>query len=129
MRPKTELGNRTKVGCFIDLKKAKIGEGTKISHLAYVGDAEVGKKVNIGCGVITVNYDGVNKHQTVIEDDAFIGCNVNLVAPVTVEQGAYVAAGSTITDDVPEKALAIARERQTNKSGYADKIKSKRVKK
>jgi bifunctional UDP-N-acetylglucosamine pyrophosphorylase/glucosamine-1-phosphate N-acetyltransferase len=129
VRPKTELGNRTKVGCFIDLKKAKIGEGTKISHLAYVGDAEVGKKVNIGCGVITVNYDGVNKHQTVIEDDAFIGCNVNLVAPVTVEQGAYVAAGSTITDDVPEKALAIARERQTNKSGYADKIKAKRVKK
>ncbi|MBA4601247.1 bifunctional UDP-N-acetylglucosamine diphosphorylase/glucosamine-1-phosphate N-acetyltransferase GlmU [Thermoactinomyces mirandus] len=129
IRPETELGNKTKVGCFIDLKKAKISDGTKISHLAYVGDAEVGRKVNIGCGVITVNYDGVNKHKTVIKDEAFVGCNVNLVAPVTVEQGAYVAAGSTITKDVPMKALAIARERQTNKPDYVGKMKDKRAKK
>ncbi len=124
IRPKTELGNKTKVGCFIDLKKAKIDDGTKISHLAYVGDAEVGRKVNIGCGVITVNYDGVSKHKTIIKDEAFVGCNVNLVAPVTVERGAYVAAGSTITKDVPMKALAIARERQTNKPDYVDKLKA-----
>lgn len=129
IRPQTELGNKTKVGCFIDLKKAKIDEGTKISHLAYVGDAEVGKKVNIGCGVITVNYDGVNKYKTVIKDEAFVGCNVNLVAPVTVEHKAYVAAGSTITKDVPMKALAIARERQTNRPDYVEKLKAKRIKK
>lgn len=129
IRPQTELGNKTKVGCFIDLKKAKIGNGTKISHLAYVGDAEIGKKVNIGCGVITVNYDGVNKHKTVIKDEAFVGCNVNLVAPVTVEHRAYVAAGSTITKDVPMEALAIARERQINKPDYVEKLKAKRIKK
>ncbi|MGA8942989.1 MAG: bifunctional UDP-N-acetylglucosamine diphosphorylase/glucosamine-1-phosphate N-acetyltransferase GlmU [Thermoactinomyces sp.] len=129
VRPQTELGNKTKIGCFIDLKKARIGDGTKISHLAYVGDAEVGRKVNIGCGVITVNYDGVNKHKTLIGDEAFVGCNVNLVAPVTIEQEAYVAAGSTITKDVPMKALAIARERQTNKPDYVEKLKEKRIKK
>ncbi|MGA9172461.1 MAG: bifunctional UDP-N-acetylglucosamine diphosphorylase/glucosamine-1-phosphate N-acetyltransferase GlmU [Thermoactinomyces sp.] len=126
IRPETELGANTKVGCFVDLKKAKIGNGTKISHLAYVGDAEVGEKVNVSCGVITVNYDGLNKHKTVIEDGAFVGCNVNLVAPVKVEEGAYVAAGSTITDDVPKNALAIARQRQTNKPDYAQKLKEKR---
>jgi bifunctional UDP-N-acetylglucosamine pyrophosphorylase/glucosamine-1-phosphate N-acetyltransferase len=129
IRPGTDLGDDVKVGCFVDLKKAKIGRGTKISHLAYVGDAEVGEKVNISCGVITVNYDGVNKHKTVIGDGAFVGCNVNLVAPVKVEQGAYIAAGSTITHDVPEGALAIARERQTVKPGYVEKLMAKRSKK
>jgi bifunctional UDP-N-acetylglucosamine pyrophosphorylase/glucosamine-1-phosphate N-acetyltransferase len=125
VRPGTELGEQTKVGCFVDLKKAKLGRGSKVSHLAYVGDAEVGKGVNVGCGAVTVNYDGVNKHKTVIEDGAFIGCNVNLVAPVRVEKGAYVAAGSTVTKDVPEDALAIARERQTNKENYVSRLKSK----
>jgi bifunctional UDP-N-acetylglucosamine pyrophosphorylase/glucosamine-1-phosphate N-acetyltransferase len=129
IRPGTDLGDDVKVGCFVDLKKAQIGQGTKISHLAYVGDAEVGEKVNISCGVITVNYDGVNKHKTVIGDGAFVGCNVNLVAPVKVEQGAYIAAGSTITHDVPEGALAIARERQTVKPGYVEKLMAKRSKK
>lgn len=122
IRPGTKLGENTKVGAFVDLKKAQIDKGSKISHLAYVGDAKVGENVNIGCGVVTVNYDGVKKHQTIIEDGAFIGCNVNLVAPVRVEKGAYVAAGSTITRDVPSNALAIARQRQTNKEDYASKL-------
>ncbi|SHF06861.1 bifunctional UDP-N-acetylglucosamine pyrophosphorylase / Glucosamine-1-phosphate N-acetyltransferase [Seinonella peptonophila] len=126
MRPQTHLRKRVKIGCFIDLKKAELGDGTKVSHLAYVGDARVGKKVNISCGVVTVNYDGKNKFKTIIGDNAFIGCNVNLVAPVHVKKGAYVAAGSTITNDVPEKALAIARERQTNKPGYVEKLWAKR---
>lgn len=126
VRPGSRLGAETKVGCFVDLKNARLGRGSKVSHLGYVGDADVGEGVNIGCGAVTVNYDGVKKHRTVIGDGAFIGCNVNLVAPVTVEKGAYVAAGSTITDDVPEDALAIARERQVNKPGYAKRLKEKR---
>lgn len=125
IRPQSHLGSHAKIGCFVDLKKANIGAGSKISHLAYVGDARVGKNVNISCGVVTVNYDGQRKHQTIIEDDAFIGCNVNLVAPVTVKREAYIAAGSTITDDVPGKALAIARQRQTNKPDYVDKLRAK----
>lgn len=128
IRPQTHLGERTKIGCFVDLKKARLGEGSKISHLAYVGDAEVGRDVNIGCGVVTVNYDGVKKHQTVIHDHAFIGCNANLVAPLTIEREAYVAAGSTITDDIPQKSLAIARERQTNKINYVEKLWRKKNK-
>ena len=96
------------------LKKHTIGKGSKASHLSYIGDAEVGNDVNIGCGSITVNYDGKNKFLTKIEDDAFIGCNSNLIAPVTIGEGAYVAAGSTITNDVPGEALSIARA-QTSK--------------
>lgn len=126
IRPDTHLGEKSKIGCFVDLKKASLGNGSKISHLAYVGDAEVGQNVNIGCGVVTVNYDGVKKHQTQIKDEAFIGCNANLVAPVTIEKGAYVAAGSTITDDIPEKSLAIARQRQTTKIDYVDKLWKKK---
>ncbi|PTM54823.1 bifunctional UDP-N-acetylglucosamine pyrophosphorylase/glucosamine-1-phosphate N-acetyltransferase [Desmospora activa DSM 45169] len=118
IRPGSHLEEQSKVGCFVDLKKARLGKGSKIAHLAYVGDADVGEGVNVGCGALTVNYDGFNKHRTVIEDGAFIGCNVNLVAPVTIGKGAYVAAGSTVTDDVPAEALAIARERQTNKEDY-----------
>lgn len=129
IRPQTHLGAKTKVGCFIDLKKAQLGDGAKISHLAYVGDAEVGRDVNIGCGVVTVNYDGIQKHQTIIKDRAFVGCNANLVAPVTIEEDAYVAAGSTITDDIPEKSLAIARERQVNKVNYVEKLWKKKKKK
>jgi bifunctional UDP-N-acetylglucosamine pyrophosphorylase/glucosamine-1-phosphate N-acetyltransferase len=125
VRPGSHLESFTKVGCFVDIKNARLGKGSKVSHLGYVGDADVGEGVNIGCGAVTVNYDGVNKHKTVIENGAFIGCNVNLVAPVTVGKGAYVAAGSTITNDVPGDALAIARERQTNKPEYAKKLKAK----
>lgn len=125
IRPGSHLEEQSKVGCFVDVKKARLGKGSKISHLAYVGDADVGAGVNVGCGALTVNYDGFNKHRTVIEDGAFIGCNVNLIAPVTVGKGAYVAAGSTVTDDVPAEALAIARERQTTKHDYVRTLNKK----
>lgn len=119
IRPNSKIGNQIKVGDFVEVKNAVIGDGTKISHLTYVGDADVGERVNFGCGTVVVNYDGINKHRTTIEDDCFIGCNTNLVSPVTVRQGAYTAAGSTITDEVPADALAIARARQVVKDGWA----------
>lgn len=122
VRPDSTLGNHVKVGNFVEVKKSTLGEGSKVSHLSYIGDAEIGSHVNIGCGTITVNYDGKNKFTTTIEDDAFVGCNSNLIAPVTVGKGAYVAAGSTITKNVPESSLAIARARQENKEGYAKKL-------
>ena len=125
VRPGTEIGPHVKIGDFVELKNAKIKEGSKVPHLSYVGDAEIGADVNIGCGTITVNYDGAVKHKTVVEDGAFIGCNTNLVAPVTVGQNAYVAAGSTIHEDVPANALAIARERQVNKLDYANRMPRK----
>ena len=99
-------------------------EGSKASHLSYIGDAEVGSGVNFGCGTIVVNYDGKKKHVTTVEDDAFIGCNSNLIAPVKIGKGAYVAAGSTISKNVPESSLAIARARQENKEGYVNKTKT-----
>lgn len=119
VRPGCDIGEKVKIGDFVELKKAKIGNGTKISHLAYIGDATIGQRCNIGCGAITVNYDGKNKFQTVVEDDCFIGCNSNLLSPVTVNAGAYIAAGSTITDEVPGGSLAIARARQVNKENWA----------
>ncbi|MNI82563.1 Bifunctional protein GlmU [compost metagenome] len=109
----------------MEIKNASLGDGSKVSHLSYIGDAKVGKNVNIGCGAITVNYDGYNKSITEIEDDAFVGSNVNLIAPVKVGKGAYVVAGSTITQTVPENDLAIARNRQENKPGYAEKIRAR----
>lgn len=121
IRPNSKVGRHVKVGDFVELKNATIGDGTKISHLTYVGDAIVGKNVNFGCGTVTVNYDGKNKYTTVIGDNAFIGCNTNLVSPVQVNKNAYIAAGSTITDEVPENSLAIARSRQVNKSDWTDK--------
>ncbi|MFD2923453.1 bifunctional UDP-N-acetylglucosamine diphosphorylase/glucosamine-1-phosphate N-acetyltransferase GlmU [Halobacillus naozhouensis] len=124
IRPESSLGDDVKVGNFVEIKKAIFGKGSKASHLSYIGDAEVGSGVNIGCGTITVNYDGQHKFMTTIEDDAFIGCNSNLIAPVTVGKGAYVAAGSTINEDVPAEALSIARSRQTNKEGYVSKLNS-----
>lgn len=125
IRPESSLGDGVKIGNFVEVKKSVLGNASKVSHLSYIGDAEVGGNVNIGCGTITVNYDGKNKFKTVIEDDAFVGCNSNLVAPVTVGKGAYVAAGSTITKDVPGEALAIGRARQENKEGYVKKLKLK----
>ena len=119
IRPESIIGNNVKVGDFVEIKKSKIGNNTKISHLTYIGDAEVGEDCNFGCGTVTVNYDGINKHKTIIGNHAFIGCNTNLVAPVTVNDNSYIAAGSTITDEVPKEALAIARARQLNKEGYA----------
>ena len=121
IRPKSEVANKVKIGNFVELKATQIGEESKVSHLSYIGDSEVGKDVNIGCGSITVNFNGKNKFKTVIGDHSFIGCNSNLVAPVTVGEGAFVAAGSTITSDVPEKALSIARAPQIDKLGYMDK--------
>ncbi|MGD8192542.1 bifunctional UDP-N-acetylglucosamine diphosphorylase/glucosamine-1-phosphate N-acetyltransferase GlmU [Brevibacillus ginsengisoli] len=125
VRPGSLIGSQAKVGDFVELKNAKIGKGTKVPHLSYIGDAEIGEGVNIGCGSITVNYDGKDKHKTIVGDHSFIGCNSNLVAPVQVGKGAYVAAGSTINQDVPDDALAIARERQVNKLGYATKLPRK----
>jgi bifunctional UDP-N-acetylglucosamine pyrophosphorylase/glucosamine-1-phosphate N-acetyltransferase len=125
LRPGTEVGQDVKVGDFVELKNAKIDDGSKISHLSYVGDAVVGKNVNIGCGAITVNYDGFTKSTTEIHDDAFVGSNVNLIAPIVIGKGAYVVAGSTVTSNVGEGDLAIARERQVNKQGYATKLKGR----
>jgi bifunctional UDP-N-acetylglucosamine pyrophosphorylase / glucosamine-1-phosphate N-acetyltransferase len=119
LRTGTRLGAHTKAGAYVETKGSTVGDGSKIPHLAYVGDATVGEGVNIACGVVTVNYDGRDKHRTVVDDGAFVGCDTMLVAPVTVGEGAYVAAGSTITDDVPAGALGIARARQVNKEGWA----------
>lgn len=121
IRPDSTVGKNCKVGDFVELKKAAIGDGTKLSHLTYVGDAEVGKNCNFGCGTVVVNYDGKRKYKTIIGDNAFIGCNSNLVSPVTVNDGAYIAAGSTITDEVPEGSLAIARARQVIKNNWTDR--------
>lgn len=123
IRPGCVVGDECKVGDFVELKKAVIGNGTKLSHLTYVGDAEVGSKVNFGCGTVVVNYDGKNKYKTVIKDNVFIGCNSNLVSPVIVNEGAYIAAGSTITDEVPKESLAIARARQVVKENWQDRRK------
>jgi bifunctional UDP-N-acetylglucosamine pyrophosphorylase/glucosamine-1-phosphate N-acetyltransferase len=119
LRPASVVGPGAKVGNFVELKKTTLGPGSKANHLAYLGDATIGTHVNVGAGVITCNYDGVTKHQTIIEDDVFVGSDSQLVAPVTIGRGAYVAAGSSVTNDVPPGALAVARARQTNKPGWA----------
>jgi bifunctional UDP-N-acetylglucosamine pyrophosphorylase / glucosamine-1-phosphate N-acetyltransferase len=119
LRPGSEIGEGAHVGNFVETKKIKLGKGSKANHLTYLGDAEIGAGVNIGAGTITCNYDGVNKHTTVIEDGVFIGSDSTLVAPVRVGRGAYVGAASCITDDVPEDALAVGRARQIVKDGWA----------
>lgn len=118
IREGCRLSDQVKVGSFVEIKKAIVGQGTKIPHLTYMGDCEIGEKTNIGCGTITCNYDGFKKSKTIIGNHCFIGSNTNLIAPVTVEDNAFIAAGSTITDDVPAYALAIARQRQTNKPDW-----------
>lgn len=123
IRPECVIGEDVKVGDFVEIKKSTIGNGTKISHLTYIGDAEVGSHVNFGCGTVVVNYDGKNKFKTIVKDNAFIGCNTNLISPVTINEGAFTAAGSTITDDVPEGGLGIARAKQVNKEGWVQKRK------
>jgi bifunctional UDP-N-acetylglucosamine pyrophosphorylase/glucosamine-1-phosphate N-acetyltransferase len=123
LRPGTVLYDHVKVGNFVETKKAVMGEGSKASHLTYLGDAEIGSNVNIGCGTITCNYDGVNKHRTVIGDEVFIGSDVQLVAPVSVGRNSLVAAGTTVTVDVPPDSLAIARTPQVNKVGWRLKKK------
>ena len=129
IRPHCEVGDRCKIGAFVEIKNAVFGEDTKLSHLTYVGDSDVGSRVNFGCGTITSNYDGFHKHRTVIEDDVFVGCNTNLVPPVTVGKGAYIAAGTTVTKSVEADALAIARVRQENKNGWAKRRREMHTKK
>jgi len=123
IRPDTHLERGVKIGNFVEVKNSNVGRGTKLPHLSYIGDSDIGANVNMGCGTITVNYDGKKKFRTVVGDNAFIGCNSNLVAPVEVEEGAYIGAGSTITRRVPANNLAIARSRQTNIENWADKRK------
>ncbi len=121
IRPNTHLHERVKIGNFVEVKNSDIGVGTKLPHLSYIGDCDMGSGVNMGCGTITVNYDGVHKFRTKVGNDAFVGCNSNLVAPVTVEDGAYIAAGSTITKTAPSEGLTIARARQVTLKGWKDK--------
>ncbi len=123
LRPNSVIGKNVKIGDFVEIKNSIFGDFSKASHLAYIGDAEVGSNVNIGCGVVFVNYDGKNKYKTIVEDNAFVGSNSNLIAPVVVKRNGYVAAGSTITDEVPNGALSIARARQVNKEGWIKKKK------
>jgi len=118
LRPGTRLGSRTRIGNFVEVKNSRLGPGVKADHLSYIGDADVGAGASFGCGSVVVNYDGVEKHRTRVEERAFIGCNANLVAPVVIEENAFVAAGSTVTESVPKDALAVARARQRNVSGW-----------
>ena len=128
LRMNCEVDSKNRIGNFVEFKNTKFGFDSRCAHLTYLGDSEVGSKVNIGCGVITVNYDGKNKFHTVIKDGAFIGSNVNLIAPVTVGENAVVAAGSTATKDVPDGDMAIGRVRQENKPGYGLIYKNKEKK-
>ena len=122
LRPKAEIGENVHIGNFVEVKNAQIGKGTKVGHLTYVGDATLGEEINVGCGVVFVNYDGKNKHHTTVGDHSFIGSSTNIIGPVEVAKNSSIAAGSTITDNIPEYALAIARARQVNKEGYAKKL-------
>lgn len=123
IRPNCVVGDNTRVGNFVELKNSNIGNETKVSHLTYIGDSDVGEDVNFGCGCATVNFDGRNKHRSTIGDGAFVGCGTNIVSPVNIGKDGYVAAGTTLTEDVPEGALAIGRSRQTNKEGWVEKKK------
>lgn len=118
LRPKSNVGQHCKIGDFVEVKNSNFGDGSKASHLTYIGDSDVGKDVNLGCGVVFVNYDGTNKFRSTVGDGAFIGCNSNLVSPVHVGDGAYIAAGSTVTEEVESDALYIARARGVKKQGW-----------
>ena len=122
LRPNSKIGEQVHIGNFVEVKNAQIGAHTSVAHLTYVGDADLGENINVGCGVVFVNYDGKDKHRSTVGDNSFIGCNVNLIAPVEIGANTVLAAGSTITQDVPEQALGIARARQVNKEGYWDKL-------
>lgn len=124
LRPGTKLSEQTKVGNFVETKKAVVGKGSKINHLSYVGDAELGEGVNVGAGTITCNYDGYNKHKTTIGDGAFVGSNSSLVAPVTIGAGAFLGSGGVVTNDVPSDALALARSKQVNKDGWGARFRA-----
>lgn len=121
LRPGSKIGNRCKVGDFVEVKNSSLGDGSKAAHLTYIGDSDVGRNVNLGCGVVFVNYDGSRKYRSVVGDGAFIGCNVNLVSPVEVREGAYIAAGSTVTRDVPGGALYVARAKGRTLEGWVER--------
>jgi bifunctional UDP-N-acetylglucosamine pyrophosphorylase/glucosamine-1-phosphate N-acetyltransferase len=127
LRPGADLGPEVKVGNFVEVKKSRLGRGSKANHLTYLGDATLGERVNIGCGTVTCNYDGERKHPTVIGDGAFVGSDAILVAPIAIGKGAYVAAGSTLTEDVPAGALALGRAKQVNKEGWVARLKKART--
>lgn len=129
IRPNSRLCTGVKIGDFVEIKNSTLGSDTHASHLTYIGDSDVGERVNFGCGTVTSNYNGYTKARCVIGNDCFIGCNTNLIAPVTIGNGAYTAAGSTITDDLPGGALGIARARQINKDGWVETFKEKNQKK
>lgn len=122
IRPDCRIGNNVRLGAFVEVKNSDIGDDTSLAHHCYVGDSEVGQNVNFGCGAVVVNYDGLRKYRTVVEDDAFIGCNVNLIAPITVGKGAFIAAGTTVTGEVPGGALSIGRVPPTVKEEWADRF-------
>jgi bifunctional UDP-N-acetylglucosamine pyrophosphorylase/glucosamine-1-phosphate N-acetyltransferase len=128
LRPESEIGEGAHVGNFVETKKTRLGKGSKANHLSYLGDAEIGEGVNVGAGTITCNYDGTHKHATVIEDGVFVGSDTTLVAPLRVAKGAYIGAGSCITDDVPEDSLAIGRARQIVKVGWVKQKREARAK-
>ena len=121
MRPGSKVGSKCKVGDFVEVKNSSMGDGSKASHLTYIGDSDIGAGVNLGCGVVFVNYDGSSKYRSTVEDGAFIGCNSNLVSPVNIGEKAYIAAGSTVTKDVPSGSLCIAREKQTIIEGWVER--------
>ena len=120
IRPNCKIADNVHIGNFVEIKNSTVDEGSKLPHLLYVGDSDVGKNVNFGCGCVTVNYDGKNKYRTIVKDGAFLGCNTNLVAPVTVGENAFTAAGSTITENVPDNSLAVARSKQTIKENWVN---------
>jgi bifunctional UDP-N-acetylglucosamine pyrophosphorylase/glucosamine-1-phosphate N-acetyltransferase len=121
IRPGSIIGNHCRIGDFVEIKNSSIGDRTKVSHLTYVGDADLGSGINVGCGVVFVNYDGREKHRSVVDDGVFIGCNVNIISPVKVGEGAYIAAGGTVTSDVPSGALHVAREREKYIEGWVER--------
>lgn len=125
LRPNSHIGEEVHIGNFVEVKNSTLGRGTKAGHLTYIGDADLGSHINIGCGTIFVNYDGQKKHRSTVEDHVFIGCNANIVSPVHIEESSYVAAGSTITKNIPSGALAISRTKQENKEGYVRRLKNK----
>jgi len=121
VRPGCRIGSHVKIGDFVEVKNATVGDGTKVSHLSYIGDADLGKGINVGCGVVFVNYDGKDKHRSTVGDDAFIGCNVNIISPVRIDGGSYVAAGATVTGDVPSGALYVSRDRARVLEGWVER--------
>ena len=121
------LADRVKIGNFVEIKNSTLGQKTSVAHLTYIGDSDFGENINVGCGVVTVNYNGYRKFRSTVGDNAFIGCNTNLVSPVHVGENAYIAAGSTITDDVPAGDLAIARARQVEKAGWVEGYRAKEL--